>query len=75
LYCDVAVRWQNDSNQKKTHEKNKTISCESAHAVLCPGLAGRDSDGDGYSDLEELIHGTNPTNSASAPTNFPHLDD
>jgi len=21
LYCDVAVRWQNDSNQKKTHEK------------------------------------------------------
>ncbi len=35
----------------------------------------RDSDGDGYSDLEELIHGTNPLNSSSVPTNFPHLDD
>lgn len=36
---------------------------------------GRDSDGDGYSDLEELIRGTSPTNAASAPTNYPHLDD
>jgi len=34
-----------------------------------------DSDGDGYSDLEELIHGTSVTDPASAPTNFPHLDD
>jgi hypothetical protein len=37
------------------------------------GLA--DTDGDGYSDLEELVHGTNPLDPASAPTNYPHLDD
>jgi hypothetical protein len=35
----------------------------------------RDSDGDGYSDLEELIHGTDPLDKGSVPTNFPHLDD
>ncbi len=35
----------------------------------------RDSDGDGYSDLEELIHGKDPLSAASVPTNFPHLDD
>jgi len=35
----------------------------------------RDSDGDGYSDLEELIRGTNPLNTNSVPTNYPHLDD
>jgi hypothetical protein len=34
-----------------------------------------DSDGDGYSDLEELIHGTNPLDASSVPTNYPHLDD
>jgi hypothetical protein len=34
-----------------------------------------DSDGDGYSDLEELIHGTNPLDKSSVPTNYPHLDD
>jgi hypothetical protein len=34
-----------------------------------------DSDGDGYSDLEELIHGFNPLDPASVPTNYPHLDD
>jgi hypothetical protein len=35
----------------------------------------RDTDGDGYSDLEELIHGKNPLDASSVPTNFPHLDD
>lgn len=35
---------------------------------------GSDSDGDGYSDLEEIIRGTNALNSAAVPTNFPHLD-
>jgi hypothetical protein len=35
----------------------------------------RDTDGDGYSDLEELIHGKNPLDTNSVPTNFPHLDD
>ena len=35
----------------------------------------RDSDGDGYSDLEELIHGFNPLSTNSVPTNYPHLDD
>ncbi|MCX6930144.1 MAG: thrombospondin type 3 repeat-containing protein [Verrucomicrobia bacterium] len=35
----------------------------------------RDSDGDGYSDLEELIHGTDPLSNSSVPTNYPHLDD
>ncbi len=36
---------------------------------------GRDSDGDGYSNLEEWIHGTDPTTNASIPSAFPHLDD
>ena len=36
---------------------------------------GGDSDGDGYSDLEELLHGTNPLATNSVPTNWPHLDD
>jgi hypothetical protein len=36
---------------------------------------GRDSDGDGYSDLEELIHNTNPLSTNSVPTNWPHMDD
>jgi hypothetical protein len=48
------------------------------YVKIAKGLSltgSRDSDGDGYSDLEELIHGTNPTNNTSAPTNFPHLDD
>ena len=40
-----------------------------------PVAGSRDSDGDGYSDLEELIHGTNPLNPSSVPTNYPHLDD
>jgi len=35
----------------------------------------RDTDGDGYSDLEELVHGTNPLDASSVPTNYPHLDD
>ena len=35
----------------------------------------RDTDGDGYSDLEELIRGTNPLSNSSVPTNYPHLDD
>ena len=35
----------------------------------------RDTDGDGYSDLEELIRGTDPLSSSSVPTNYPHLDD
>jgi hypothetical protein len=34
-----------------------------------------DTDGDGYTDLEELIHGTNPLDPNNAPTNYPHLDD
>ena len=36
---------------------------------------GSDSDGDGYSDLEELLHVTNPLATNSVPTNWPHLDD
>jgi hypothetical protein len=44
-------------------------------ALGLPVTGSRDSDGDGYSDLEELIHGTNPLNNSSVPTNFPHLDD
>ncbi len=44
-------------------------------ALGLPVTGGADSDGDGYSDLEELIHGTNPLDAASVPTNFPHLDD
>jgi hypothetical protein len=35
----------------------------------------RDADADGYSDLEELLHGTNPLDNTSVPTNYPHLDD
>jgi hypothetical protein len=40
-----------------------------------PVTGSKDSDGDGYSDLEELIHGKNPLDAASVPTNYPHLDD
>jgi len=44
-------------------------------ALGLPLTGSRDSDGDGYSDLEELIHGMNPLDASSVPTNFPHLDD
>jgi hypothetical protein len=44
-------------------------------ALGLPVSGSRDSDGDGYSDLEELIRGTNALSAAAVPTNFPHLDD
>jgi hypothetical protein len=44
-------------------------------ALGLPLTGSRDSDGDGYSDLEELIRGTNPLSTNSVPTNYPHLDD
>ena len=43
-------------------------------ALGLPLTGSPDTDGDGYSDLEELIYGTNPFDPASVPTNFPHLD-
>ena len=43
-------------------------------ALGLPLTGSPDTDGDGYSDLEELIHGTNPFDPASVPTNFPHID-
>lgn len=44
-------------------------------ALGLPLTGSRDSDGDGYSDLEELIRGFDPLSASSVPTNYPHIDD